>query len=197
LIELVVVVVIIGITAALATPSVLEQMRERRARAAAQSVALIYNSARMRAASRGAAVLVQYRSASGTFTVRESIEGAAAAARGQAACANQPGLGCLSTQWTVAANSRVVETLSLDSDVFDFKANDQAGTKQDNMDICFTPVGRSFVSFTGIAPTTAMAGATTVSLTRKTGGGTTGVLEDGKFWRKVVILPNGISRVAL
>lgn len=193
LIELVVVVVIIGITAALATPAVVEQMRERRARSAAQTVALLYANARMRALGRGAAVMVQYRSDTAAFTVRESIEGNTATV---ASCAEQPGWGCLTTDWT--NNARTVESWKLDSNFLEVKANDQGGTKQNDMDICFTPAGRSFVSFSrASSPSTPMAGATTVSMARKSGGGTSGVAEDGKFWRKVVILPNGSARVAL
>jgi type II secretory pathway pseudopilin PulG len=190
---LIVVVVIIGITAALATPSVIEQMRERRARATAQSVALLYTNARMRALGRGGAVMVQYNRDAGTFTVRESIEGRiAAGARGVADCGDQPGAGCLTARWD-ADDSRIVETFALDQSFLEFKANDG----QANMNICFNPLGRSFISFTADAPETPMTSAVTFGLTRKTGGGTFGVLEDGKYWRKVAILPNGIARVAL
>jgi type II secretory pathway pseudopilin PulG len=193
LIEVIVVVVIIGITAALATPQVINLMRERRGRQAAQSVALVYASARMRAMGRGAAVLVQYRQNTGTFTVRESIEGAAAIARNQAGCAQQPGMGCLTTDWTTPANSRVVETVVLDNTGtnLNFGMFDAGNTQQTQFDVCFTPLGRSFSSTNGVAPTAAM---TTPATFRVLSGAKSGRTF---FTRNVVILPNGTARIAL
>jgi type II secretion system protein H len=194
LIELMVVVVIIGITAALATPSVLELMRERRGRQAAQAVALLYSTARMRAMGRGAAVLVQYRAETATFTVRESIEGVASTVRRQvpAACATQPGLGCLTTNWT--DDSRVIETLSLvdaDGNQAFTTQMQAAGATQEELDICFTPLGRSFLSVTGDPPTAPMLGAATFKVIQ-------GVQSGRTFWeRNVVILPNGTARIGI
>jgi type II secretion system protein H len=195
LIELMAVVVIIAITASLATPEVIELMRERRGRNAAQSVAMLFSTARARAMGRGAAVLVQYRAATGSFTVRESIEGQAAIARGQPSCVNQPGMGCLTTQWTVAANSRVIDSVQLNdpdnTPNFEFHMFDGAGTEQPQMDICFTPLGRSFLSVNGQPPATPMVGAARFTIPR-------GLKSARKFWnRAVVILPNGTARLAL
>lgn len=189
LIELVVVVLIIGITAALATPTMTSQMRERRSRDVAQRVAQLYGGARMRALGRGAAVLVRYRSDTG-FTVLESIWGAAAAAAAgmSVTCAEQPGLGCLANTWANAATMRQVADLPLDSQLT-VTAKNQADSAVTQMDICFSPAGRSFISFNGAAPTTAMVGATTVDVQR-TGNGT-GLL------RTVAILPNGMARLGL
>ena len=187
LIELVVVVLIVGITAALATPTVVNQMRERRSRDTAQQVALLYSKARMRALARGAAVMVQYNQATG-FQVRESVEGAVAAGlRGNPNCADQPGLGCLTTQWNnpAAPDSREVQSMSLDP-ALTISAVNAGGASVNTMAICFTPLGRSFVSYNG-APTTVMAGAPGVSIRRG----------DFGIERRVVILPNGTARVAL
>lgn len=191
LVELVAVVLIVGITAALAAPNIGGQIRERRSRDAAQRVALIYSSARMRALGRGSAVLVRYRSTTG-FTVLESIEGEAAATKlsaARATCKAQPGLGCLSNNWTDEGVSRQVAALAPLTDI-SIEAL-KAGTAQTSMDICFTPMGRSFISYDGTPPTKAMAGATTFTVQRTLSGSKVG-LE-----RTVVILPNGMSRVAL
>jgi prepilin-type N-terminal cleavage/methylation domain-containing protein len=189
LIELVVVVLIIGITAALATPSMTTQIRERRSRDVAQRIAQLYSGARMRALGRGSAVVVRYRTATG-FTVLESIQGVAAATAltGSATCASQPGLGCLANVWGNPAQSRVVGQLAPGSELT-VTAKNQGDTAVTQMDICFTPLGRSFISFDGNPPTTAMAGATTVEVQR-TGTGT-GLL------RTVAILPNGMARLGL
>jgi type IV fimbrial biogenesis protein FimT len=190
-----VVVVIVAITATLATPEVLSLMRERRGRNAAQSVAIIYSTARARAMGRGAAVMVQYRQATGSFTVRESIEGQAAIDRGQAACATQPGMGCLTTQWAVAANSRVIDSVQLnDPDGtanFEFHMFDPTGNEQAQLDVCFTPLGRSFLSTNGQAPTTPMVGAARFTIPRG--------LKSNHVYRNtgVVILPNGTARLGL
>jgi type IV fimbrial biogenesis protein FimT len=183
-----VVVLIIGITAALATPTITGQVRERRSRDTAQRIAQLYSVARMRALGRGTAVLVRYRAATG-FSVLESVQGAAQAALQNAAsvtCANQPGLGCLANNWGNPQTSRVVTTLVPAADLT-VTARDQGATAQTSMDICFTPMGRSFISFDSSAPTGAMVGATTVQIQR-TGKG---------LLRTVAILPNGMARLGL
>jgi type IV fimbrial biogenesis protein FimT len=166
------------------------QIRERRSRDVAQRIAQLYSGARMRALGRGAAVLVRYRAATG-FTVLESIQGTAAATAQNATsvtCAAQPGLGCLANTWADAALSRLVGELTPSSEMT-LTARNQSDSPVTQMDICFTPMGRSFVSFDGAAPTTAMVGATTVDVQR-TGSGT-GLL------RRVAILPNGMARLGL
>jgi prepilin-type N-terminal cleavage/methylation domain-containing protein len=182
LIELVVVVLIIGITAALATPTLTTQMRERRSRDLAQRVAVLYSGARMRALGRGSAVLVKFDRDRG-FTVLESIEGATRAAQlAGASCANRPGLGCLGTaNWDPTATDtvRVVETLGWPADMTVTSATDK-------LDICYTPSGRSFMSTNGTAPRTPMVGSTTLAVQR-----TDGLL------RTIALLPNGMARVAL
>jgi prepilin-type N-terminal cleavage/methylation domain-containing protein len=185
LIELMVVVIIIGVTAALATPTVVEQMRERRARDTAQQIANVFTGARMRAMGRGAAVMVRYNSTTG-FRTFESIEGAMATTRGEATCASAPGLGCLSTDWATPANERLVSTyLPADSiKVIGYAPN--GTTESTDIRICFTPSGRSFASYLAADPSLAMAGSVEFTVKR-----TTGLL------RRVAVLPNGNARLAL
>jgi type IV fimbrial biogenesis protein FimT len=136
--------------------------------------------------------MVRYRSdsTSTVFTVVESVLGAVAAAaqQGNVGCAPKPGLGCLSNAWGNPGQVRVVGTLVPQADLT-VTAKDQAATTKTQMDICFTPMGRSFISFDGTTPTTPMAGATTVDVQR-TGKGL-GLL------RTVAILPNGMARLGL
>jgi prepilin-type N-terminal cleavage/methylation domain-containing protein len=193
LIELMVVVIIIGITAALATPMMVTQLRERRARDLTQRVAQVYSNARIRALGRGSAVLVKYRAAGAGagLTVLESIEGTTAATlRGSAACAAQPGLGCLANNWGAAADTvRQVAQLTPGAEFTVAAHQGSSSVALDQMDICFTPLGRSFISFDGSAPKTPMVAATTIDVQR-TGSGT-GLL------RTVAILPNGMARLGL
>lgn len=184
--ELVVVVLIIGITAAIATPVLAGRMRERRSRDLAQKVAQVYSVSRMRALGRGSAVLVRFNQTSG-FTVLESVEGLAVAtarmgATNGANCVARPGLGCLSNNWNatgVGGTARAVQTLTWPSD-FTVTA---AST---NMDICFTASGRSFMSTDGTPPRQAMVGAQLISVKRQNGTA-----------RTVAVLPNGMARLGL
>jgi type IV fimbrial biogenesis protein FimT len=187
LIELVVVVLIIGITAAIATPVLAGRMRERRSRDLAQRVAQVYTLARMRALGRGSAVLVRFNQASG-FTVLESVEGLAVAtarmgATNGASCVTRPGLGCLSNDWTAtnaAGTARTVQTLSWPSEF-------TVSTGTNTLDICFTASGRSFLSTDGVPPRQPMVGAQLISVKRD-GGGLT---------RTIAVLPSGMARVSL
>jgi prepilin-type N-terminal cleavage/methylation domain-containing protein len=189
LIELVAVVLIIGITAALATPSISEQVRERRSRDLAQRVAQLYSSARMRALGRGSAVMVQYDKTSG-FLVRESVQGATAFNGNRAACSAQAGLGCLTNNWSTGADtSRQVASLIPPAGISVVAY--QGLVALDNMWICFTPLGRSFLSTDGMAPTAPMAGAATVTVRRTANGADVGLL------RTVAVLPNGMARLGL
>ena len=186
-----VVVLIVAVMATLASPQLIVLMRENRARQAAQQVAQLISTSRMRALGRGSAVIVRYRSATG-FTVLESIEGVTAAtARGSATCAAQPGLGCLANNWTNPDLSRQVAQLVALS-IVSLTVNNQSGVAQTQMDICFTPLGRSFISFDGNPPTAPMVAATTVSVQRVgTSNQPVGLL------RNVAVLPSGMARVGL
>jgi type II secretion system protein H len=191
LIELMVVVLIIGIIAVIATPTIGGQMRERRSREAAQRIAQLYSNARMRAMGRGSAVMVRYNKTTG-FSVLESVEGAAATARGAAACANLPGRGCLTTNWMVPANSREVTRFNpLGRSEYEGVAvtafAPSSASETENLSVCFTPLGRSFATAEPEFPDQPMAGAATIDVQRYETG----------LKRTVVVLPNGSARLAL
>jgi hypothetical protein len=181
-------------------------MRERRARDLAQRVAVLYSSARMRAMGRGAAVLVRYRD-DGTFRVLQSIEGKASAdLRGQPLCERQPGLGCASNDWSDDKLYSEVERLTIDTENYAFRARDTDGNETSKMDICFSALGRSFMTFSGESSIrTPMVSPTSFELRRAAGGdadaanerGSVGNVVGGKSWRTVVILPNGTARLSL
>lgn len=182
------VVLIIGITAAIATPTLVRSMRETRSRDLAQRVAQVYGMARMRAL-RGSSVLVRYNKATG-IRVLESIEGKNEAERRVgttygASCAARPGLGCISNAagWsqpdTETATARTVQTLTWPSDF-------SVTTATDTLDVCFSPSGRSFFSTDGQPPTQPMVGVRLLSVKRGDG-----------LSRTIALLPNGIARLAL
>lgn len=188
LIEVIVVVVIIAVLAVLAIPSLTKQMRERRTSQAAQEISTIYRNARMRALGRGSAVLVHYDT--NGFSVREAEEGAVAAqARGAPQCQPLPTRGCLTNNWADGGTFRVVtqfnpkirgEFADIETTVFD-----PTNTPITYLDVCFTPVGRSFSRISANATLTPMMGVVSVNVKRLEG-----------LRRTVVVLPNGISRLA-
>lgn len=191
LIELVVVVVVISVLAVLAIPSVTERMRERRASHAAQEISAIYRNARMRALGRGSAVLVNYTSTTG-FSVREAIEGATAATTrgGSTECQVLPARGCLTNDWGPGGTFRVINQFRPESrgefGTVQTRVSFPAGTDVEYLDVCFTPVGRSFARVANNVALTPMTGVVSVNVQRGTIG----------LRRTVVVLPNGTSRLA-
>jgi len=170
-------------------PLLVDQMRQRRLREAAQEVAGVYTNARLRALGRGSAVLVQYTQGTG-FTVLESIEGTAAATlHNNVNCAPEPGLGCLANNWANAAMSRQIATYQVEQR-FRAVVSTPAGAPVNTMSICFTPLGRSFISTNGTLPTTPMAGAATFTLDRDPGQSWS-----GGYRYFVAVLPNGVARL--
>ena len=179
-----VVVVIIGVLASLAVPSIVERLRERRSGQAAQEIAMLYRNARLRALGQGFAVVVHYDSTNG-FAVREAIPTAA-------------GGNCFLRQttcqgpvwWTTAAQYRQVNSFNPDpAQIYQAVTSTVStlGGATTFLDVCFSPRGRAFSSASSAQPIAPMASAVDVAVTR---GGSSQV-------RHVAILPNGMARVTL
>ncbi|MEI9951107.1 MAG: prepilin-type N-terminal cleavage/methylation domain-containing protein [Pseudomonadota bacterium] len=190
LIEMMVVVVIIGILAAIAVPQIASRMRERRTSQAAQQIALLYRNARLRAMGRGFAVLVNYESSTGAFRVLETLP-----AGGLTDCTPRLPPSCSNTNWAVPTATRVVETFnpSLSGStgiyagiVVTVNAQPSAQTAA-SLDLCFTPRGRTFsrlVTGNALQP---MTGVIEIVVGRAA----------PMLQRRVNILPNGMARVSL
>jgi type II secretory pathway pseudopilin PulG len=189
------VVVIITVLAALAIPAILERMRDRRTQQAAQEVAALYRSARMRATARGSAVLVRFDAGvdSGRIDVIESIMGAAAV---DPACAQLPGAGCTTADWDSATETQRITQFAPgirgEFQHVQIGMRKPDGTVRANVDICFSPLGSSFVreAFVG-AFTTRMTGVWVADVGRYPDGAPLGLV------REVVIPPNGAARLGL
>jgi type II secretion system protein H len=198
LIELMIVVVIIGLIAVIAIPTLAGDLKDRRTRRAAEEIASLFRNARMRALGRGAAVMVHYDASAKSFSVREAVRG------GATTCARLPETNCLlpATRWTTDATtqggSQEVAKIKLDA------STEQTGLKVSvdgpgdikdvsEFSVCFSPVGRSFIAY-GAASVTSMAtmtGVPTVRVYRTVPGQTVAIgLE-----RRVVILPDGQARL--
>jgi len=192
LVELMVVVVIIAVVAALTIPNITRRMKERRAGEAAQKVALLFQQARTQAMGRGSAVLVRYTQPLGRAMIelREAQRGTGVAA----GCEALPMPSCTNTAWNNVdaplQQYRVLTSLDLTRhaeyeevsiDMFD-AANVQAAF----VDICFTPMGRTFVRTSDALAFGPLTGIFRAEVMR---GGVSGLIRD------VLILPNGVARV--
>jgi type IV fimbrial biogenesis protein FimT len=183
LVELMVVVVVITALTALAIPSILKQMRDRRTRQAAEEIAAIYRQARLRALGRGSAVLVRYANAS--FETREAMLGGATAN-----CTQLPLSSCTSADWTGTNASLTSQQLSLwappagiNSDVF---ASGIPGTAQTAFDVCFTPMGRTYVNTATPPAFNTWSGVPLIRVSS--------AIDATRLKRYVLIPPNGLAR---
>jgi type IV fimbrial biogenesis protein FimT len=184
--ELIAVVLIITIFAALAVPTAVVQMRDRRIQESARQIALVYRQARLRAMGRGAAVLVRFDT--DTFTVLEARQGPAAGA-----CADLPVSSCLGTPWVSApAMSRQVDghAEATGGDMADVVVSmvDAGDTPITELEVCFTPMGRAFVreDINDAVAFTPMTEAYLASVSRP------GLTRT----REVVLMPNGTARLS-
>lgn len=207
LVELMVVVVIITILSAIAIPTIRKQMRERRTRQAAELFADFYRNGRMQAMGRGGAILIEVRTGGGTqgsIEVREAVQGGDTAA----ACTRMPVPNCRNVNWTapdfalpgplgseIAASQRVSRLVLDDRGEYEnvyAKAVDPGGSAQPSMDICFTPMGRTLVSWDGRATWDTLNGIPTVEVFRS-GDGTA----VQSLIRRVLYLPAGIAKLGV
>jgi prepilin-type N-terminal cleavage/methylation domain-containing protein len=193
LVEMMVVVVIIGILAAISLPQVVQRMRNRRGAQAIQTVALMYRNARLRAMGRGFAVLVSYTGDVGAgFQVRETLP-----MNGVADCTPHLPLTCTNTNWTNPAATQLVaafnpaENASATAQVKDATLNQVTPY----LDICFSPHGRTYSRTAAGNPLASTTDMFSVSLS---GGNLATTTDTGSQNRFLVeILPNGMARAAL
>jgi prepilin-type N-terminal cleavage/methylation domain-containing protein len=187
LVELMVVVVIIGILAAVAVPQIAARMRERRSSQAAGQVALLYRNARLRALGTGFAVLVRYSDAAG-FTVLETLPA------NQNCVATLP-LNCMNADWVTVGSSRRVDSFnpSISGSTGNYAgvtlsvATQPGNVSAPALETCFSSRGKVYSRTLAANPFTPMTGTVDVSVNRGT----------GTLTRHVDILPNGMARLAL
>jgi type IV fimbrial biogenesis protein FimT len=154
----------------------------------------------MRAMGRGAAVLVRFDASSnpeGSLTVQEAVRGSAVT---DANCKRLPSSSCTLTDWTTPTGNTVTGNVLVSSfappaqgqyqDTYITLQGDAAHSgAQQQMDLCFTPLGRAFVRYSQTGTFTPLAGVPVAEVYRKTGSAISGLI------RTVMILPNGSTRL--
>lgn len=141
-----VVVVIITISAGLAIPTVVYQLRERNTQRLAMEISAAYRNARTDAMARGGAVLVRF--SNGQLSVRQARQGGSSDA-----CAELPVAQCnraVLADWDDGSNGnrvvQIVEPRSYQGGGAPLRIQATHGGDDDStLDVCFTPLGRAFV----------------------------------------------------
>jgi prepilin-type N-terminal cleavage/methylation domain-containing protein len=189
LIELMVVIAVIGICAAIASPAFINIIRDGRVSKAALETSDMYRLARSRAMGRGAATLVRFTQAGGVGSVGllEVREAIAPGTTGTPL----PSSSCATTNWVNGSpTSRHILNFDLGSGAYSQAAVlyfDEVNSPQTFSEICFTPRGRTFVRYASGAVFNQLIGVPhyTVTNTRS------------NRVRTVFLPPNGAARVAL
>jgi prepilin-type N-terminal cleavage/methylation domain-containing protein len=208
LIELMVVIVIIGVVAALAVPTMAAARIDRNAYDDAGQIMQLFREARTRAIARGGAVLISVTAAGpldrGTFTMYESVTvnpgGVGGNNRSPVASCKAP------TAWSPlnATNTGIVlvDALNLNGAIeqsagieTQLNVYNPGGAVENGVGaafICFTPLGRVYytesqtIVFDGMQP---MLSPLEFRVTRGPGGTPVGTV------RSVLLPPNGMARV--
>lgn len=207
-----VVVVIVGVVAALAVPSMRLATFDRHAYEDAGAVMQLFRDARLRSVARGSAVLVTATAGGvgdrGTFNVYEAV----------AQDPNDPNHGyqmpvptckAPTSPWSLppALTTLFVEGVNLngppesDADIetqlFTYGAATgsavPAATSQSALYICYTPIGRSYVTTSSAINFNGLQSSTSVIEARVSRGLTSGL--SGASLRSVIVEPNGMPRI--
>lgn len=185
LVELLAAIVIIALLAALATPSFIAMMRDRRVTQVAVSMADTYREARMRSLARGIAVSVRWQSngtGKGTLETREIDVSTLAQSVTKA---------CHTADWSTASvDTRQVTIQDFAASIYELasiKLVSEAGSDSAFGETCFAADGRTYVRYAD--------GGAFVPLT---GVPRFEVLNTSTNQQRIVHLPpNGVARLSL
>jgi type IV fimbrial biogenesis protein FimT len=185
LVEMLATIMIIALLAALATPSFIAMIRDRRVVRAGLYLADSYREARTRALSRGNSTLVRWRSdgaGKGTVEMYETIVSTTSAAVPKTCNTADFSLG--------STDARVITTFDFAGTTYELanmKLYTDANAETTIADVCFSPDGRALVRYTdsgGMVPLTGVLHYDVIN-TRT------------NFKRVVFVPPNGVARLQL
>jgi prepilin-type N-terminal cleavage/methylation domain-containing protein len=205
LIELMVVVIIIGIVAVLAVPTMASARVDRHAYDDAGAIMQLLRSARTHAVARGGAVLVTMTfngpTDRGTFTVYESVAPNPGAGGG---LARAPVSSCKTSAWAplnatnlnvvlidgLNLNGQIENNADIETSLYVYNPSGGVTSNVTAAYLCFTPLGRTYYSptlpFNGAVP---MLTPLEFRVQRMVGGQPIGTI------RSVLVPPNGMARV--
>jgi Tfp pilus assembly protein FimT len=185
--ELLASIVIIAVLAALATPSFIAMIRDRRVVRAGIQLADVYREARTRALSRGNAVIVRWQAgvgSKGLVEMRESV--IAAAGAGTAA-----GCRTSATQWANgSATTREVKAFGFPGNTYELaqiKLFSEANAEAAFGEVCFAADGKTYVRYVDNAVFTQLKGVPHYEV----------INTQTTVKRLVYVPPNGVARLQL
>jgi prepilin-type N-terminal cleavage/methylation domain-containing protein len=189
LIELMLVVSLIGIMSAIAVPSVLRLMQDRRSQRDAMTLLVTLQDAHTRAFGRGAAVVVTITNTGAPAPVVVALAESTYDINGPATGGLIPNPACNgavsaphTAWWQAAPTETSVQIKVADSN---FPSAPVTGTAQ----ICFTPRGETMARLNTIDPWKRLTGVVTFSLRQSA--------SPSGIERRVDVLPSGLSRLRL
>jgi type IV fimbrial biogenesis protein FimT len=185
MVEMLAAIMIIAVLAALATPSFIAIIRDRRVVRAGLYLADSYREARTRALSRGNSTLVRWRSdgaGKGTVEMYETIVSTTSASVPKA---------CNTADWSIgSSDTRVISIYDFAGTTYELanmKLFSEQGAETAIADICFAPDGRSFVRYTDSGAMSPLTGVLHYDV----------VNTRTNFRRVVFVPPNGVARLQL
>ena len=185
LVEILAAIVIIGLLTALATPSFIAMMRDRRVARAAAILADTYREARARSLARCNAVLVRWTATGngkGTLETRETLVQPVALG---------PTRGCNTADWTAASvDTRAAYNFDFAGSTYELaaiKLVTEGGADTAVGETCFSPDGRTWVRYVANGPFSQQTGVPHYDVDNKSNG----------FKRQVFLPPNGVARMGL
>lgn len=148
LLEMMAVVAIIGVLVAVATPRMVQIIKDRRVEETAKNVGRTFTQARVRAMARGTATLFRFTSTpsgSPKLEIRESIAGGVDG--------SLPGGSCFASDWSNGSpTSQSLMTLDTGSGDFVVEFLDDQDGVHPLVEMCFTPHGRTYLRYGPAAP---------------------------------------------
>lgn len=184
LVELLAAIVIIALLAALATPSFVAMIRDRRVVRSGLFLIDSYREGRTRALSRGVAVLLRWRAdgnGRGAMTMREVI----------VSTGNGVPKGCVTADWSDgSADTREVSKYNFAGSTYelaDMKLFSTTGAESSVGDVCYSPDGQAYVRYSDNGAMTPLTGVLRYDITNTR----------TSFKRVVFVPPNGVARYQL